>query len=87
MSKSTIDWHGVARLFVHPIQVAILETLAEDDEPQAPTLLAKRFGEDLGVVSYHVRHLAEAGLLRQTRTRPVRGTVQHFYTLAAKARV
>jgi len=36
----------------------------------------------LGHVSYHLRELAKAGVVKQTRTRQVRGAIERFYRLS-----
>lgn len=43
----------------------------------------RRLGEPLGNVAYHVRQLTAQGVLRLAREEPIRGSVQHFYELAA----
>lgn len=64
----------------NPKRVAVLEALITTDGLESsPAKLAEQVGESLGQVSYHVRQLAEAGLIEETRTQPVRGAVQHFY--------
>jgi hypothetical protein len=39
-------------------------------------------GASLSNVSYHVRQLAKAGLIELVATRPRRGALEHYYTLA-----
>jgi DNA-binding transcriptional ArsR family regulator len=47
----------------------------------SPSQLADAVGESVGVVSYHVRVLAEAGLAELVGTVPKRGALQHFYAV------
>jgi len=81
-----LDWEQIARASAHPIQIAILELLAvvadRSDPARTPTDLAAVLDKPLGVVAYHVRMLAGRGLIHQVRTQPVRGALQHYYTLA-----
>lgn len=80
-----LDWRAVAESSVHPTQLAILELLEEHGGRRSPVQMAEELGERLGNVSYHVRALASAGLLRAAGRRPRRGAVEHFYRLAARA--
>lgn len=84
-SASTLNWETVARASAHPTQIAILELLHvvhdRSDPARSPTDLAAVLDAPLGVVAYHVRMLAGRGLIRETRTVPVRGALQHYYAL------
>jgi hypothetical protein len=53
-------------------------------EPLSTTLVSRLFeGEvPLNNLAYHVRGLAEAGVLRQVFTKQRRGALEHFYLLA-----
>ncbi|MBS1886647.1 MAG: helix-turn-helix transcriptional regulator, partial [Actinobacteria bacterium] len=68
----------LVRALAHPTRVMILEAL--QGRTASPTELARRFGESLGVISYHATALLEVECLEQVRTRPKRGTIEHFYT-------
>ena len=70
----------------HPLRVEILRRTSR---PTAPKDLADELDEPLGNVSYHVRMLAEAGLLELDRTEPARGALKHYYrrTRTAKRKV
>ncbi len=46
----------------------------------SPSALARQFRESLGNVSYHANALLELECIEQVRTRPKRGTIEHFYT-------
>jgi DNA-binding transcriptional ArsR family regulator len=73
----TID-QDLVRALGHPMRVQILEAL--QGRSASPTELARRFRESLGVVSYHANALLDVGCIEQVRTRPKRGTIEHFYT-------
>ncbi len=66
------------RALSHPMRVRILEAL--QGRTASPTELAREFRESLGVVSYHANALLEVGCIEQVRTRPKRGTIEHFYS-------
>jgi DNA-binding transcriptional ArsR family regulator len=76
-SMTTPDQHLIAQALAHPLRAQLLELLA--DREASPVELAPEVNAPLTHVSYHVRQLAERGLIRQTRERPVRGAVEHFY--------
>lgn len=82
----TVNWERVARATLHPIKLGILDALAKDGgDVLSPNQMAIQFGESVNLVAYHVRKLAEAGLIECVETRAVRGAVEHFYRLAADA--
>ena len=68
----------VHRALAHPLRVRVLE-LATDRDEVSPVDLAEELGEPLGVVSYHVRQLAAAGLLELASRSFRRGAVKHHY--------
>jgi DNA-binding transcriptional ArsR family regulator len=78
----TID-QNLVRALAHPMRVRILEAL--QGRTASPTELARAFKESLGVVSYHTNALLEVGCIEQVRTRPKRGTIEHFYTAKARS--
>ena len=63
----------------HPMRGRILAAL--DGRELSPVELAKELGASLGVVSYHVRVLADAGVVELSRTTARRGAIQHHYRL------
>ncbi len=67
----------------HPIRREILRRLESTaNGGLSPKALAKDLGQDLSLVSYHVRLLSEAGVLKLVNTQPRRGAVEHFYIRA-----
>lgn len=62
----------------HPARVQILEAL--QGRIASPTELARGYRASLGVISYHANVLLQVGCIEQVRTKPKRGTVEHFYT-------
>lgn len=61
----------------HPLRSRCLTVLAE--RAASPTELAREFGRAVSNVSYHVRALKDLGLVEEVGTRPVRGTVEHYF--------
>ena len=55
----------------------MLEALNEGEA--SPAQLARRFGEAVNLVAYHMRILAQAGAVELVRTEPRRGSVEHYY--------
>jgi DNA-binding transcriptional ArsR family regulator len=67
----------------HPLRVQILEKLAANTNGGlSPSDMAKSLGAPLGNVSYHVRCLADAGVLKLVNSVPRRGAIEHFYVRA-----
>jgi DNA-binding transcriptional ArsR family regulator len=73
------------RAMAHPMRGRILAAL--DGQELSPVELSRELGASLGVVSYHVRVLAEAGVVELARTTARRGAIQHHYRLAADGAV
>ena len=73
----TID-QNLVRALAHPMRVQVLEAL--QGRTASPTELAREFHESLGVVSYHTNALLAVDCIEQVRTRPRRGTIEHFYS-------
>ena len=79
MPTANLDWKKIALANTHPLQIAILEIFKRSERPLSPKDLAEELGRDLGVVSYHVRTLRNAKLIKQKSKKQVRGAVQTFY--------
>jgi DNA-binding transcriptional ArsR family regulator len=77
--------HVIAKALSHPIRLRILAAL--DGREASPVQIADEVGAPLTHVSFHVRQLADAGLITLTATRPRRGAVEHFYRLTVRARI
>jgi DNA-binding transcriptional ArsR family regulator len=81
---SPINWGVVAPLLVHPVKVAVIEAHDELDRPLSSAELMRHFSRaDMGLsrIAYHVRVLAELGILEKVSQRQVRGSVETFYRL------
>lgn len=76
------DW-GRIKALTSPKRQQIIEVfLSQADEASvSPAEIARTLGEPLGNISYHVRVLAECGVIELKKLHPVRGSVQHFYSM------
>jgi DNA-binding transcriptional ArsR family regulator len=73
-----------AKALAHPLRAQILTELTEEASPKT---LARRLKQPLGSVSYHVGVLEQLGCIELTRTRPVRGALEHFYRARVRVRI
>jgi DNA-binding transcriptional ArsR family regulator len=80
--KSRLDQRLIKAL-AHPLRADILAVLNEG--VASPNELAKRFGEGLSQVSYHVKVLHECDCIELVKTEPRRGAVEHYYRATARA--
>jgi DNA-binding transcriptional ArsR family regulator len=65
----------------HPLRRQILRTMAAQN-PISPRQISDELRQPLSNVSYHVRVLADCGVVTLVDTAPVRGSMQHFYSTA-----
>ncbi|HEU4944973.1 MAG TPA: winged helix-turn-helix domain-containing protein [Solirubrobacterales bacterium] len=79
------ETHNLLAALRHPLRRRILRAMSPKDE-LSPRELSKELGQPLSKVSYHVRVLADCGVLQLTRTAQVRGSTQHFYRSTFEAR-
>jgi DNA-binding transcriptional ArsR family regulator len=69
----------------HEVRRRILRLMA-DEKAVSPSDVANQLALPLSNVSYHVRVLADRGAVALVETKPVRGSLQHFYRLAVEAK-
>jgi DNA-binding transcriptional ArsR family regulator len=67
----------VIKAIGHPLRWQMLEALNEGEA--SPAQLARRFGEPVNLVAYHMGILAKAGGVEMVRTEPRRGSTEHYY--------
>jgi DNA-binding transcriptional ArsR family regulator len=72
----------LVRALAHPLRLRILSVL--ERRVASPKELAHEIGAPLTHVSYHVRQLAQLGVIELERTTPRRGAVEHHYRLEAR---
>jgi DNA-binding transcriptional ArsR family regulator len=68
----------------HPVRREILQEIG-DKEAISPREIATALQQPLSNVSYHVRVLADCAAVVLVSTKPVRGSMQHFYRAAIEA--
>ena len=67
----------VIKAIGHPLRWQMLEALNEGES--SPAQLARRFGEPVNLVAYHMGILAKVGGVELVRTEPRRGSTEHYY--------
>jgi hypothetical protein len=74
------NWSALV-LLIHPMKTAIIEAMCWVDDPLSANLISRMTGGrySLQYVSYHVKSLADAGLIVEVAQRPVRGAMEHLY--------
>ena len=84
--RHSFNWDSLVPYLIHPVKVAIIEAMEWVEVPLSPRELDRIFDEQFGVslVSYHMRTLADVGVVEKVRQQSVRGAVQTFYALSAK---
>lgn len=68
----------------HPVRRDILRVMAEE-KAISPRQIASVLHQPLSNVSYHVRVLADCAAVTLVNTKPVRGSMQHFYRASIEA--
>ncbi|NEB81718.1 helix-turn-helix transcriptional regulator [Streptomyces sp. SID14478] len=59
----TLDTRSL-RALAHPLRIKIMDSLRREG-PATSAVLATRFGESTGTLSWHLRHLAENGFIEE----------------------
>ena len=67
----------IVKALAHPLRIRMLTVLNE--RVTSPSELAGELDEPIGNVSYHMRTLADLGMVELVRTEPRRGAVEHYY--------
>lgn len=80
-----IDDPRLVKALAHPLRISILRVL--QGRLASPSEIASEIGAPLGNVSYHVRVLERAGLLKLERTRQRRGAIEHYYRALGGIRI
>ncbi|HEV7399175.1 MAG TPA: helix-turn-helix domain-containing protein [Solirubrobacterales bacterium] len=70
----------------HPLRRRILRKMIAEGGQISPLELANSLDEPLSALSYHVRVLAECKAIKLVRTKQIRGSTQHFYRPAVRAK-
>ena len=72
----------IVRALAHPMRLEILSIV--EKRTASPKEIAQEIGAPLTHVSYHVRQLAQLGVIKLERTTPRRGAVEHHYSMEAE---
>jgi DNA-binding transcriptional ArsR family regulator len=75
------DDEALHRALRHPLRREILCAFAREGSPLSPRDLAEYLGHPVSNTAYHVRILAETGAVELVDTKPIRGSLQHFYVV------
>lgn len=67
----------LAAIVAHPVRARCLAILSE--RTASPAELSRELACSVGKAGYHVRKLAELGLVEEVGSRPVRGALEHFF--------
>ena len=67
----------IVKALGHPLRIRMLTVL--NQRVASPSELAGELEEPIGNVSYHMRTLADLGMVELVRTEPRRGAVEHYY--------
>ena len=84
-SITDINDPRLVKALAHPVRIQILGCL--EDRVASPSRLAGELGVPLGTVSYHVRILAELGLIELVDRKQRRGAIEHYYRARGPARI
>ncbi len=84
MAFDRSDDHDLLIALRHPLRRRILREMA-DGKAISPRELSNELQEPLSNLSYHVRVLARRGAVTLVKTKPARGSVQHFYRSTVEA--
>jgi DNA-binding transcriptional ArsR family regulator len=79
--RKTLASEYPGMLFAHPLRLRIFLSLLDGGEA-SPSELARTVDARLPNVSYHVRTLADLGLIECVREEPRRGATEHYYVAA-----
>ena len=75
----------IVKAMAHPLRVQILAIL--DERVASPNEIFREVDAPLQNVSYHVRQLANAGLIELVSQTPRRGAVEHHYKAVARRHI
>jgi DNA-binding transcriptional ArsR family regulator len=85
MGAASTDTEGLFTALSHPIRRQILREMIARRIELSPSELADMLDHSLSKLSYHFGVLVECGAIELVRTRPARGSTQHFYRPAIDA--
>jgi predicted transcriptional regulator len=80
----TPAWSTALFSLIHPVKVAAVEAFLWTGEPMSALAVHESLARtwSFGTVAYHVRRLAETGVLVERFVEPRSGAYERFYALA-----
>jgi hypothetical protein len=87
-AASDFSWGSLVASTIHPVKVAIIETLLWVGEPLSATEMKEIFNHadySLDMVLYHLRGLARLEVIEVTGVRRTRGAREKYYFLCEQA--
>jgi len=82
--REAFVWLSLVPRLVHPVKIAIVEMLLYMEQELSASQIAALLGPgnySVGVVSYHLKVLAEAGVIDLVESKKVRGSEMHLFNL------
>lgn len=80
--KKRIKSQDIGKAFAHPVRGEVLTALTE--RTASPTELASELGKAVNYLNYHFELLLDWELIELVRTRPRRGSTEHFYRATSR---
>lgn len=77
-SNNRIIDQRLVKAIAHPLRVEILEAFVAEGD-LSPVLIARKLGQPIGNVSYHVNVLKDCEVIELVSTRQRRGALEHFF--------
>jgi DNA-binding transcriptional ArsR family regulator len=84
MEAAALSTQDLMVALAHPLRRQILREMI-DGPAVSPREMSELLDDTLSNIAYHFRVLADGGILKLVRTRPVRGSTQHFYEVSIDA--
>lgn len=87
--QAAYAWIMLAPRLIHPIKLLIMEALVYMEQPLSAseiTALLDDPGHYLGLIDYHLKGLAEAGVVEAVSDRQGRGALERFFYFPSPAR-
>ena len=80
------ELYSLVKALNHPTRVTLLKHIAGSDGAISPKTLAIELDDSLSNIGYHVRVLEKCRAVKLVGTKPVRGSMQHFYKFSVTER-
>jgi DNA-binding transcriptional ArsR family regulator len=87
--RETYLWLSLVPRLIHPVKLVILETFLYMEQELSASQIAALLNSSNyspGVISYHLKVLAEAGVIELVESKKIRGSEMHLYNLPEPVR-